>query len=182
MTGILFSVIGVVMLGVAWWSYSNSRDLAASGVRVTGTVASIRQQSDSDGTTYSPVYAYAHDGTPRTYSPSSSSSRRPRIGDTATLFVDPDDPTHVLADTFMDRWLLPVLIGGMGAVFLLAGVVTGVVNGARISTRSGSWSRGSVPPPPPPPDNLPHSEPDATTEASDTLANSVAEAHSGPFL
>ena len=40
------------------------------------------------------------------------------------MFVNPVDPYDTLVNTFMDRWFLIVLLGGMGSVFFGVGLLS----------------------------------------------------------
>lgn len=121
---LVFLLVGGILASIGWSQYQDHESLATDGRQVTGTVIDVKTSTDSEGdTTYAPVYGYEWEGEQRRYTPGSTSSSYPTQGETATLFVDPDDPGRVMADTFMDRWFIPVLLGGLGAVFLAVGLV-----------------------------------------------------------
>lgn len=133
---LVFVAVGVVLGGVAGWTYDDRRNFAERAEQVPGTVVSVRSSTDSEGdTTYAPVYAYQHGGAPREYSPDGMSSSQPTVGEQVTLFVDPTGD-RVMADTFMDRWFLPVLLGGIGMALLVVGVAAAVTGGGRGLARS----------------------------------------------
>lgn len=135
---LVFLAVGAVVAGLGGSMYVDRQELADTGERVAGTVTGVRSSTDSEGdTTYAPVYSYTHRGQPRQHSPDATSSSRPTEGEQVTLFIDPDEPGRVMADTFMDRWFLPVLLGGIGAVLLVVGGALAVA-ALRGGTRTGS--------------------------------------------
>lgn len=51
-----------------------------------------------------------------------SSSPSPyKVGERIGVFYDPADPSEAVIDSFIERWFLPLLFGGFGAVFILVG-------------------------------------------------------------
>jgi hypothetical protein len=56
-----------------------------------------------------------------------------RVGERIDVFYDPADPSGALIDAFGERWFLPLLFGGFGAVFLIVGAVMSTL--ARRSSR-----------------------------------------------
>jgi hypothetical protein len=124
---IVFLLIGLTMLGIGGWLANQSRELLDTGERVSAKVTSMSSSTDSEGdTTYAPVYTYTYRGEQRTYTAGVSSSSQPTIGESETLYVDPENPSSVKADSFMDMWFLPALLGGMGIVFTAIGLFTGI--------------------------------------------------------
>jgi hypothetical protein len=105
--------------------------LVSEGAAVTGTVTSIERSTDSDGdTTYAPIYSYEHAGTRYTHKPGTTTSSRPAVGSTETLYVDRADPSHAMADTFTDRWFGIVMLAGFGVAGFVASIVIFKVTGA----------------------------------------------------
>lgn len=136
---VIFLVIGLGMLagGVAIW-YSHAQ-FAAHASRADGVVTDLSYHSSSKGGTYYPLVQFtAADGrvvhiTGSTGSNPSSYSR----GDHVTVLYDPHSPEHAELDTFTDKWLAPLILGGMGLVFSLIG--GGMLFAPLLKRRSHHW-------------------------------------------
>lgn len=105
----IFLLIGIVMLGVAGYLYTNQQDLIEKGVKVKARVVSNPA---------SPLFEYEFEGNIYQYQ-SSVSSNPPsyEMGEEIEFFVDINNPSDGLANTFTDRWLAIAIVGGMGAIF-----------------------------------------------------------------
>lgn len=168
--GLIFLLVGVGLLVGGWFPTKSTLDLRANGDRVDATVVGTDVSSDSDGTTYAPIYEYEVDGQVRRHTRSVSSSSRPQIGEHELLLVDPADPDRVKADTFLDKWFLTTLLGGMGALFSIigAGALLVAASGGR-SAAAGDTPAAERPALGVPTDNpaLPTAGPDPATAAPD---------------
>lgn len=122
--GGIFTPIGLLFAGIGLWLYSSDQDLASSGARATGTVIAITSYRDSDGDTmYRPVVEFTDAaGNRREFSSdiSSSSSEFSR-GETVDVIYDPAQPENAIIDSFMERFFLPLIFGGLGSIFALIG-------------------------------------------------------------
>jgi hypothetical protein len=178
---IVFLLIGLTMLGIGGWLANESRELRDTGDRVPAVIVSSDSSTDSEGdTTYSPVYAFTYRGEERTHTSSVSSSSQPTIGEAETLYVDPDDPTTVKADSFMDMWFLPALLGGMGIVFTAIGLFTGI--GALVFAGA-SRLRGRASDPTAPPLPTPAMQAGAAAnEQGDETGTYTGSGTTGPFV
>jgi len=115
-----FTGTGVGLLCGAAMSYAGQQELIARGRRVEGQVVELAYRRRG----YAPVYQYELDG--RVYRYHSSTSTSPpsaAVGDTVTLWVDPADSERVQVDTFVERYLLIVILGPLGLLFALIGLV-----------------------------------------------------------
>jgi hypothetical protein len=116
------------MLAVAIWYGYSSYMFSTNGVEVQGTVVRLESSSDSDGTSYSPVFSYAVDGQQFEYeSVNSSNPPTHDVGDVQTLLVDPDDPGRARQDNFWELWLLPCILGPVALVMLFLSLVIPLV-------------------------------------------------------
>lgn len=123
---VLLVIASVALLSTAWNQYAQRQALIDDGTQVTGTVVGINTTDNDDGDpTYAPIYEYEVDGTPLRHSPGVHTSSRPVIGATEQLYVDPDDATHVIANTFADRWFAPMMFAIFGVVVLVIAIVLG---------------------------------------------------------
>lgn len=117
---------GFCMWGV--FAAQTSWRLETEGVTTTGTVASMKETTDSDGgcCLYSPVIEFQADG--RTYSfPGGTASYPPqyRVGQGVQVRYEPASPETAQIDNFFERWMFPILI--IPAMILTALVVNAVM-------------------------------------------------------
>jgi hypothetical protein len=67
---------------------------------------------------YTPTFEYEFNGQSYTHvSSTSTSSKEFEIGQTISILVDPKDPQEILVNSFMEKWFVPLLLGGIGIVF-----------------------------------------------------------------
>ncbi len=122
----VFFLVGFLLLGLAavfTWRTSNfiKRSQSATGT-VTTMVPVISRDSDSKQTTsYAPVFSFkAANG--ETYSVTSHTSSNPpsfAVNDEVEVLYDPADPQHARINTFVQLWLLPVILGSIGTFFFI---------------------------------------------------------------
>jgi hypothetical protein len=119
--GFLVFLIGVALLAWAITMVRDTRSFLATARSVTGTVIDERLTSSSNSTSYHPVVRYTAEGVTRTLV-SSSGSNPPThaIGDTVTVNYPPGHPERGQINGFMDLWFLPLILGGIGIVLILA--------------------------------------------------------------
>lgn len=121
--GGIFATIGVVFVAIAGWSYQSDRSFAARGARAQGTVIEMAGSGGSDGYTYSPVVEFVDARGRRHVFTSTVSSNPPRYsrGETVEVIYAPDSPDRAMIDGFLDRFLLPLIFGGLGTLFAAIG-------------------------------------------------------------
>ncbi|MDV6013311.1 DUF3592 domain-containing protein [Haloechinothrix sp. LS1_15] len=133
---LVFTGLGVMLLigavVVALLLGRGAADRTASTTAVVVEVTERTSQSrDSDGntrtsTTYCPVVEYTVDGETFTHESAVCTGSREgnRVGDELTVNYDPADPADAAIDSWLHRWLAPLIMGGIGGVFVLIGSVT----------------------------------------------------------
>ena len=129
LVGTIFMSIGVIMLVVTIWIYNRQQQFYNRAIPVQGTVISYTQyESDGDDggstTMYTPMFEYSYNG--QTYTQPgevSSSSRSYDIGEPVEIMVDPDNPSDMMVDSFMERWFVVLLLGFLGTLFTGIGYV-----------------------------------------------------------
>ena len=116
LVGGIFAFIGLIFLVIVTFVFISNQELANNGVVVTATVVDDP---------YQPTFEYVFEGdTLYYYSSTSSDPPSYHLGEQVEMFVNPVNPYDTLVNTFMDRWFLIVLLGGMGAVFFGIGLVS----------------------------------------------------------
>jgi hypothetical protein len=114
--GKLFKIISLIFLGIGVYFFIDDYQLVSAGIQASAVVVSNPNK---------PIFEYEVAGEKYTYEASVSSTPPSYfIGEEVDIYVNPDDPYEILIDTFTDRWLVVVIFGSMGLVFLLIGIVT----------------------------------------------------------
>ena len=134
-----FAVIGVVLLLCSLLVVDHTASFARHAERTQGTVtALVRRQStsysstnasQSMGTTYStslsyvPVVRFQH-GVQQIQFTDSVGTNPPafHVGETVTVLYLESNPYDARIESFSSLWSVPLIIGGMGTIFLAFGV------------------------------------------------------------
>jgi hypothetical protein len=121
----VFSLFGIAMLAGGLFAYQHTRSFLATAARAEGTVVEVIHQRSSDSSTYKPVVQFATADGRQVEFTSSVGSNPPAYSKGAKVEVlyQPSSPEQARINGFLDLWLLPAILGGMGAVFTLIGVV-----------------------------------------------------------
>lgn len=128
--GLFFMIIGIIMLGFSGYHAFTKYMFMQYAIAITGKVISYSSnfKTDDNGNStslYSPVFEYEYEGqTYSHYSNVSSSSRDYKIGEEEEIFILPNAPGNALVNSFMERWFMVVLLGGMGIVFAGVGYLS----------------------------------------------------------
>lgn len=110
----IFGGIGCLLLCIAGLIYYFQLQTIGKSVQGKGVV--IELQRSSKGT--APVIAYDWQGKEMLYySGTYSSPSAYELDEEVDLFINSEDPTDVIVNTFTDRWLAVVIVGGIGIVF-----------------------------------------------------------------
>ena len=122
--GAIFTPIGLVFAGIGAWAYLEDRSLAESGLRAQGTVIEMVGSRDSDnGYTYRPLVEFFDANGERHTFTSRVGTNPPdhSTGETVEVIYAPGSPQNAMLDSFSDRFLLPLIFGGLGTVFAAIG-------------------------------------------------------------
>jgi hypothetical protein len=118
----------LILIGVFW--FWRIRRFLKRAVATEGTVLGheMRASSSSSGgtsTSYHPVVQFVTaDGQPVQYTERFGSSPPSHdVGETVPVKYDPSQPDKARIATGFRLWFGPVLVGGMGLVFLVVGVI-----------------------------------------------------------
>jgi len=137
LVGLIFMSIGMVMLVVVFYLLYTHQQFEKNALTVKGTVVEFqsyesRNKNSSSTTMYTPVFEYEFKGKKYTYvSTSSSNIKEYEVGESLDILVDPENPSEVLVNSFMEKWFLPILLGFMGALFTGLGYVAFAVLGKK---------------------------------------------------
>lgn len=118
-----FPIIGLAMLAGAFYSYSSTQQFLSSALTTDGKVIELIRSRSQDSVTYRPVVQFvARDGSNIEFS-SNSGSNPPSYsrGQTVEVLYREDAPEKAKINSFFSLWGLPVILGSLGAVFVLIG-------------------------------------------------------------
>ncbi len=150
--GIVFFIAGIAMVG---WGYVNVKNKidGTAFVKTEGTVLKMREvKSVEDGNiTWVPIITFTdRAGNEHTFE-SSVSSDPPayKIGEKVPLLYPEGKPNDVFIDSFMEKWLTPILLGVGGLVLFIVSlwmVFTAFRRNkpAPVNTNTGSNSTGYI--------------------------------------
>lgn len=119
----VFLIIGLALLGGAFFLYQNKQTFLEKAITVKGTVTELLPSRSDNSTTYKPVVSFTtKDGKQIQYT-SSVSSNPPsyEVGETVEIFYDPADPHDANINGFASLWLAPLILGFIGTIFFLIG-------------------------------------------------------------
>lgn len=113
---ILFGLVAFLLLAVAGMIYYFQTETIKNSNQLTGVVIDFQT---SEGST-APIIAYHQHGQEKRYK-STVYSTPPAyvLKEEVPMFVNRDDPDDVILDTFTDRWLAIVVLGGFAAFLAL---------------------------------------------------------------
>lgn len=106
----------LVFLGIAGWMFYQQKSLENRGMTTTGTVTRLVASTDSDGTTYAPVFEFKTQGG-RTFEIQSDSYSSPpayEVGQRVTIIYDPEKPAT--AQIQGENTLLIIIFAVVGGI------------------------------------------------------------------
>jgi hypothetical protein len=130
LVGLLFVGIGIVFGALAWFFLARTRRFLRTAVDATGTIIDLVESSGSEGgTTYSAVVRFqTADGREIQWTESMASNPPAgKRGDQLLMKYDPANPQSARIAKTSRLWFMPMLFGGLGALFFAIGVVLAVV-------------------------------------------------------
>lgn len=128
---LLFLLIGLVLLGNGVGHGRRTRAFLGKARAATGRVIALERvpASSDEQETWRPVIEFTTDrGYPaRCKALASSNPPAYAVGERVEVLYDPARPAEGRIRSFTDLWLLPLLFGGLGALF--AGIGTALLTG-----------------------------------------------------
>ena len=123
--GVLFVAAGLFLIGTAAIARNSIAQEMRAFLPAAGEVigsAPVRSSRNNSTTYAAEVRFVAQDG--KSYNFRESVSSNPpshKIGDMVNVLYDPGNPSKARVDDFVNTWLFPLLLGGMGLLFALIG-------------------------------------------------------------
>ncbi len=146
----LLAAIGLVMLLGSLVVYEHTASFVHRAARAQGTVtALVRHQSTNYSNTngsisrmptvrysYQPIVRFRYGAQVIQFGDSVASNPPAyHVGETVSVLYLESDPYDARIESFMSLWLLPMIFGGIGAIFLAVGA--GMIFGSRPGTAYG---------------------------------------------
>ena len=129
-----FIPLGVLLLLGAAWAVSSTKTWLAHAIEVEGKVIEMVRERNSDNTGYlfAPVVRFqtVEGNTVEFESGLRSNPPGYRTGQTVSVFYDPDEPRSAAIKGFFSLWLMPLILGFIGTVFLMVGTAMVVMSGS----------------------------------------------------
>lgn len=132
----VFLAASFLPLAFAAWFVADAQRFAARAATAEGVVVALRTRSGGEA---APVFRFvAGDGRAvEAQSPLWTSPPAWAVGERATLRYDPSRPEEAVPATFVTTYFAALVLGGVGAVFLVLAAALAVVAGGPASGRGG---------------------------------------------
>ena len=123
----LFSLLlGLLLLGGAYWLYRHESAFIASAATAQGEIIALQSRRDTEGNLlYTPKVRFTPEGRRAYDFTSQVSSSHPGygVGDRVTVLYDPNAPDHAQIDRGFWNHVLPMGMGGTGALVLIVTLI-----------------------------------------------------------
>ncbi|MBU0540281.1 DUF3592 domain-containing protein [Patescibacteria group bacterium] len=126
----IFAVAGCILLAGSYFFFARAQRFITTGISSQAEVIELVSERSSKGSyTYAPKFRFLTKEGDQIEVVSGESSNPPEfsVGESVEVLYDPINPHSVLARTFSSLWLVSLILGLMGAVFLLPATIGGVV-------------------------------------------------------
>lgn len=124
---VVFGGSGVLLGGIAVVLYFRTRRFIEGASRVPAVVVAHEEErakgpNDRWTNFYYPIIEFRDlKGVQRRITSSIGSSAKPyRDGAAVTVLYDPADPEKIKMESFRELWLMPLVLSGMGVIFIIA--------------------------------------------------------------
>ena len=128
-----FIPIGLMLVFGAVWTVWSTKTWTAHAIEVPGKVIEMVRVRDREDTSYlfAPVVRFQtiHGSTVEFESGLRSNPPAYRTGQTVAVLYDPDEPRSAAIHGFLSLWLVPIILGFIGTVFLTVGTAMVVMSG-----------------------------------------------------
>ena len=122
--GLLILLFGAVFSGVGLLFATKSVDFMRDSAQTEGTV--IRHDRSGNKGSRTPIVRYTVDGQSHELRGEIASNSPPAVNSKLTIIYKTADPSQAQIDSFVQRWLFPLIFLGIGALVAVVGmIVTG---------------------------------------------------------
>jgi hypothetical protein len=136
--GVVFSLLGFLLVAIGVFILIRTRAFISRSQETKGTVINLLTSHGSEGgITYAPVFRFTTIQGQVMEVAESVYSNPPgfSVGQIVDILYDPQDPSNARAKKWSSLYFVPLLLGGMGAIFGGVGVVLLVVQIIEFITR-----------------------------------------------
>ena len=121
--GIIVASLSIIPLGLAAYWYEKNDKFLGKAIKTEVTVVDVKERSTDDGTLYYPVFSFIDHNNKKREIHSSLGTYPPtyEIGDTTSIYYDPENPKSTKFDSFVSLWLGPTILLGVGMIPLFIG-------------------------------------------------------------
>ena len=119
---IILGLVGLVLIGIAFFLWVRTREFIASARPVKGTV--IGMDSDSEGAS-APVFKFTalNGDIVEKHETMYSNPPAHRVGDVVDILYDPNDPQHARIAKKSNLYFAPILLAVLGGIFIAGSAV-----------------------------------------------------------
>jgi hypothetical protein len=116
---LIFAVVGLGSMYLAYVLYASSADLVAHGIKAQGQVIQNIEDISDDSTTYHPKIQFTTAEGENIQFTSNTSTNPPAfgIGQGVNILYPKGAPDQAVIDDFLFLWLGPLIAGGLGIMF-----------------------------------------------------------------
>ena len=130
LAGLIFLVLGAGLATGAWSTFAHIRSWLSTSATIQGEVTSLSQESSYDRKKHRTTHYYrprvsfrTADGQRFTFeSEVATSPPAYQVGEQVTVCYQPAHPADARIHSFIQLWLIPLILGFVGSIFLLTGV------------------------------------------------------------
>lgn len=122
--GLIFLVAGVGLLVGCFFAITRTQRFLANARGAQAEVIALQQRlGTGQERSYYPVLRYQtqEGSTQEVVSSVGSNPPRYKEGDSVDILYDPAEPDNVRIHTTFNVWAFPIILGGIGVIFLLVG-------------------------------------------------------------
>jgi len=131
--GPIFLVVGVGLLVGCFAAFNRTKRFLTTAREARAEVVGIQQRhgGNSQSRSYHPVLRYRtqEGATKEVVSAVGSNPPRYKEGDSIVILYDPARPDDMRIHSFGNVWIVPLILGGVGGIFIIVGAVLTFVMG-----------------------------------------------------
>lgn len=129
----VFILVGVGLIAAAAWNFKKNHDFYSGAMHADGRVLELMTIRNNRNVLFAPKVIFTDTAGRSVTFVSSLSSSPPdyRAGGKALVAYDRMNSTHAEVDSFSARWMVVLILGGIGTVMALLGTLlwySGVMN------------------------------------------------------
>jgi hypothetical protein len=117
--------VGGLLIVIGLFIWMRTRSFLSTAQQAKGTVVRMDRSSGSDGVSYAPVFQF-RTITGQTVEVAEKLYSNPpqfQTGQDVDILYDPQDPQRARVNKGFNLYFVPILLGGLGFIFLCLGIV-----------------------------------------------------------